>query len=97
MDDFEKSLMQDQGLYAIALPLLLPLLKKKKENALAIMANRFRAGETNFVSDVAAFVAITDIEMQLTQNQQLIESIEEREYDRANNCSDRRSDRATTR
>lgn len=79
-DNYEEKLMQDQGLYAVAMPLIVPALEKRKKSILSRALSRYHAGETNFLPDIAALAVITDLENEFRVATSQINGIEEREY-----------------
>jgi len=58
----EADLLSEAGVFNLAAPQILPLIKERKEAALSQLLGKFRSGEANLLADVASLNALVALE-----------------------------------
>lgn len=78
MTENEREELQDLRLFAIAAPMLRPLLEKRKRAAFEQMRREFKDGRTDHTARVAELSVLADLETELNLKENHYRSLEER-------------------
>lgn len=68
--------LQEGRVLRLAFPVLMPILARRKEQAVARLVGQFRGGETNFLTTVAELTTLTDLEQEMTRKHKETELLE---------------------
>lgn len=71
--------LSEMRLFALAAPMILPLIEKRKKSALGRMQMKFREGSTEFMTLVAEITTLSDLEHEINQRQQHYNSLQEKQ------------------
>lgn len=63
--------------FALAAPVVLPLLEKRKKEALGRLLIAYRSGKTELTTIVAEISALTDLELEITRKESTFRQLEE--------------------
>jgi len=74
----EQMLLNEGRLLRATLPVLLPILKERRELATDNMIARFRAGESNLLTAVAEITVLRELEEEMISKEQEITHLEEK-------------------
>lgn len=78
MTDEEREQLQEAKIFAISVPVVLPLLKKRKQVSLELLLSEFRQGRTDNLARIAELNAFALLEMELEQKEREYQTLEER-------------------
>lgn len=71
--------LADARVFALAAPVILPLIQRRKEQAFGQLMARHKEGQTNNVALIAELAVLSDLETELTQKEQLYRYAEEQQ------------------
>ncbi len=77
MSDDERDRLAEAKTFAWAAPTMLPLVRKRRDTALALLLSEFRQGRTDNLARIAELNAFALIEMEITQKQNEYQTLEE--------------------
>lgn len=83
-EEERQELYADARVFALAAPVILPLLEKRKREAFGRLMQAHKAGQTDTATIVAELSAFTDIEQEIKQKESIYRQLEE-EYGSRNN------------
>lgn len=72
--------LSDARLFATAAPLLLPIIERRKKEALGRLMQAHKTGQTNTATIVAEISAFNDIETEIKQKESMYRTLEERQH-----------------
>ncbi len=70
-----QELMREARLLALAAPVILPLLAKKKKIAMEMLLQKHREGSSNYVAHIATLDVLTELEREIHNKEQMIQQI----------------------
>lgn len=71
--------LSEARLFALAAPVILPLIEKRKRIAIERIQAKFREGSTDFVTLVAELTSLSDLEREIKQKEQLYTTMQEKQ------------------
>ncbi len=74
--DERTEMIADSRMFALASPFLLPMLEKRKREALGRLVQAHKAGRTDVMTMVAEISAYTDLEMEIRQKELMYRTLE---------------------
>lgn len=69
---------QEARLFAIAAPVILPLIEKRKRYASERLQSKFREGSLDFTALVAELTTLADLEREIKQKEQIYNTLSEK-------------------
>lgn len=77
MTDHERAeLLTESRLFALAAPVILPLIEKRKKVALELLMSDFRQGKTDNTARVAELTCLGDLEREIKQKEAMYNTME---------------------
>ena len=80
MNERESAKLNEGRMLRVALPVLLPLLQKRKDAAMGRLQSEFKLGKSDYTALVAELVVLSDIESDILRQNKELEHIEEKHY-----------------
>lgn len=81
MTDYERTeMIAEARVFALASPVLLPILEKRKKEAMGRLMQAHKAGRTDTAAIVAELSAFIDIENEIRQKETMYNTLEEQQY-----------------
>lgn len=78
MTDHERAeALTEARMFALAAPVILPLIEKRKRIATERMQMKFREGSTDFMTLVAEITTLADLEREIRQKEQIYNTLQE--------------------
>ena len=71
-------MLRDARLISLAAPVVLPILEKRKRIALQKLISKHREGDTNTLTLISEITVLTDIESEIKQKVQIVETLGEK-------------------
>lgn len=75
-DNERHEALSEARLFAIAAPMILPLIERRIELASQKLQSAFRSGETNFIAQVAELTTLSDLRREVLQKEQIYNTME---------------------
>lgn len=67
-------------IFALASPVILPIIARRKEDAMGRLLQAHRSGKTDTVALTAELCVLADLEMEITQKEKLYHHLEEKQH-----------------
>lgn len=81
MTDHEKiELLAEARVFALASPVILPIIEKRKKDALGRLLQAHRGGRTDTQTIVAELAVLADIEQEIKQKEAIYNTLEEQQH-----------------
>lgn len=77
-DEERHEALTEARMFALAAPVILPLIEKRKKFAGERLQTKFREGSTDFVALVAELTVLADLEREINQKQNIYATLERR-------------------
>jgi len=77
-DDRQEEILEAK-MFALAAPVILPLIEKRKRYATERLQSKFREGGTDFMTLVAELTTLADLEREIKQKESMYNTLQEKQ------------------
>lgn len=77
-NDERQEMIADSRMFALASPFLIPMIEKRKKEAMGRLMQAHKAGKADTATIVAELSAYTDLEMEIKQKELMYRTLEEK-------------------
>lgn len=83
-DEARREMLAEARIFALAAPVLIPLLQQRKKVAMDRLIARHKEGMTDYLTLVSEISVLTDLERDITSKTQIYTTLEEKQHGSAN-------------
>lgn len=84
MTESEQETLAEARVFALASPILIPILARRRKDALGRLIQKYKSGESNTLTLVAELSVLNDIETEINQKEATYRHLEEKQHARNN-------------